>query len=518
MEDQNLTIIDIDNEFNHNNKNSCGNGISIFSDEWEKRKEQCIGFYTASCGQFKRRIFARRCQIEKIDESIACDFIEKYHIQGKNKLGLVYFGIFFKEELLGVISLGRHHRKNNNKTLNQIVLDRMCFKHEVQVIGGASRLFNECKKWAKEQKYDRILSFSNNRLTCGEIYTILGFKVVYQTKRDHSYYHKYKKIRVSKQSQKKSTSNCPEGLTEREWAGIRGFVRIWEKGKKTWAYHITPPDPTKIEEKSKRCAEQHANGVFKHSHIRGNYKSAKNQCEVYYGSSYELRCIYQLENNPEVSSYRRMNAIKTDHNSWRNPDLFVNINGEEWIFEVKPKKTLIYQDVIDQIYDSTEYCKKNNIKFRIWTEDDADMNEKQIIIWAKNIIAEETGNFIPLIRYKENHCRHSKKYYHEKVKTNRKVFMCDFCKEIHDIMTYSYNLNIKKNGKYLCPIENGKNIGSRPKAPIEPPTENKCKECKETKPIDQFRKDSSRKHGYKSYCLDCARKIANQRYQNKKKK
>ena len=46
--------------------------------------------------------------------------------------------------------------------------------------------------------------------------------------------------RLSKQSQKKSSSNCPENLTEFQWAEMRGLKKIWDFGKKRWVYTINP--------------------------------------------------------------------------------------------------------------------------------------------------------------------------------------------------------------------------------------------------------------------------------------
>jgi hypothetical protein len=101
--------------------------LTIFSDEWEGREKQCKGHIKSIIGVCERKLFARKCVVKEIDSSSANSFIEENHIQGRNKLGVVFFGIFFQEELVGVMSFGRHNRQCDN-----LVLDRLCFKDGVQ--------------------------------------------------------------------------------------------------------------------------------------------------------------------------------------------------------------------------------------------------------------------------------------------------------------------------------------------------------------------------------------------------
>jgi hypothetical protein len=106
------------------------------------------------------------------------------------------------------------------------------------VVGGSTKLFNEFKKWAKNQGYDRILSWSDNRWTQGNIYNVLGFTLTKEYGPDYFYYDANKKIYKSKQSQKKSNTNCPKEITERDWCYNNNLFRIWDCGKKLWQYNL----------------------------------------------------------------------------------------------------------------------------------------------------------------------------------------------------------------------------------------------------------------------------------------
>lgn len=208
--------------------------LTIFSDEWLTKLPQCQSHIKALLGVVEKKIYARKCIVKNIDAKEGRAFFAKYHIQGKNNLGIVFFGIYHEEELCGVISLGRHSRQYTS-----IVLDRLCFKAGVQILGGASKLFSRCVEWAKNNDHKEIISFSDNRWSVGKVYESLKFSLDKEYRPDYSYVKIDKATeRISKQSQKKQTVNCPEGLTEFQWAHERGLARIWDCGKKRWIFKI----------------------------------------------------------------------------------------------------------------------------------------------------------------------------------------------------------------------------------------------------------------------------------------
>jgi hypothetical protein len=208
--------------------------ITIFSDEWIDRNFQCKSHIKSILGINDKRIYGRKCEVKEIEKKVGKDFFQEYHIQGKNRLGIAFYGLFHDQELVGAISLGRHNRQYNN-----LVLDRLCFKDGIQVAGGASKLFKRCIKWASDNNYNEILSFSDNRWSLGSVYNALKFKLDKDMRPDYSYVDiKKANKRISKQSQKKQNTNCPDGMTECEWAHSRGLARIWDCGKKRWIYEV----------------------------------------------------------------------------------------------------------------------------------------------------------------------------------------------------------------------------------------------------------------------------------------
>ena len=207
--------------------------MHIFEHKWIDRKDQYINFIKTILGENAEQVMARKCDIDYRKQK---DFINENHIQGYGLGTIVFFNLIYNNKILASITLSGHHRQNSDK--NSVILNRLCFKDGYNVPGGASKLFKYCKNWAIDRGYDRILSWSDNCWTEGNIYKILGFNLETEYGPDYFYYDTNTDSYRSKQSQKKSTTNCPDGMTEREWCIERGLYRIWDCGKKKWVIDL----------------------------------------------------------------------------------------------------------------------------------------------------------------------------------------------------------------------------------------------------------------------------------------
>jgi len=510
-------IVDLFDPANYNRRDWPDNGILFFSDEWHARRMQCNNLIIAARGESRRKLHARKCLVRVLDQSSAREFIDINHIQGPNRLAVVYFGLLHDDELVGVVSLGRHSRQISK---NRIVLDRLCFGTDICVRGGASKLFKACVEWAKTHHYDEIISFSDNRWTQGGVYSVLGFTLEKEYKPDYSYVDTNDPlVRLSKQSQKKSSAKCPKGMTEYDWAKVRGLERVWDRGKKRWVYCLHQ-EMSWREALSYRCAKQHATGTFKHSHIRGYFWSDINQSEVYYGSSYELRCLYLLERT--AKSFCRAGTFKDRDGKWRNPDIQATYqDGSVEIIEVKPMKRLREPEVTKQITETKHYSKENGFNFKVWTERDSSLaGEKEIIQWAKKYIAETNGDVQWLEKQKENNRKRAKRHYQNRIAVDKVEVVCEYCGTTHTPLRKTYEKNVTRNGRYICGREGGHIAGKNPSPnkgnPHAKDGKKMCARCNQILEFDQFGKDKSRADGLASRCKKCRRKEANEKYQSKK--
>jgi hypothetical protein len=210
--------------------------ITIFEDEWEHKQDICKSILLHKTGKSKERIFAKHCCIKEVTREDCNNFCLENHLLGKSRFSLIRFGLYFNDKLVGIVSLGSHHRQNKKE--KELVLDRLCFAKNVNIVGGASKLFKQSIKWCKENNINSLISWSDNRWSDGKIYLTLGFVLDKELPPDYSYVDLKTKQRKSKQSQKKNKAARESGLTEKEWCLHNGLARIWDCGKKRWKYNV----------------------------------------------------------------------------------------------------------------------------------------------------------------------------------------------------------------------------------------------------------------------------------------
>lgn len=203
----------------------------IFEYQWDNRKNQILNFIKTILNLNSINIYARKCDI---DESVSDTFIENNHIQGCNKKNIKYFNLIHNKEIVASMTASKHHRQNSDS--KSIILSRLCFKDNCNIVGGSSKLFKYFKQWAKSEGYDRIISWSDNCWTEGNIYKILDFKLEKEYPPDYFYFNNKNHKVYSKQSQKKNLTKCPKEIKEKDWNEQRGYYRIWNCGKKKWVY------------------------------------------------------------------------------------------------------------------------------------------------------------------------------------------------------------------------------------------------------------------------------------------
>lgn len=150
--------------------------ITMFDYEWKNSNDKVKSFLMSAMGANKTKVYARKCSVEVVDTQIANEFLNRNHLQGASPVSDVFWGLMYQNELIAVMSAGRHpHRPN--KDSSETYLTRLAFKSGVTVVGGASKLFAAYKQWATEKGYEAIVSWSDNRWSAGGVYKALGFEL-----------------------------------------------------------------------------------------------------------------------------------------------------------------------------------------------------------------------------------------------------------------------------------------------------------------------------------------------------
>lgn len=226
--------------YHYNKYNKCREAgvrlMTIFSDEWLKKQDQVKNFLRAVVGK-NQRVFARKCTAEILDRKTGKTFMEQHHIQGQKRAAAIYFGLQCDDQLVGAMSLNRHHRQGND--VKRVVLDRLAFADGISVVGGASKLLKLAKGWCVTNDFSQIVSWSDNRWSCGGVYEKMGFVLETELVPDYAYVRiANPRERISKQQMTKKKIGCPSDMTEHEHALQLGFARIWDCGKRRYVFSI----------------------------------------------------------------------------------------------------------------------------------------------------------------------------------------------------------------------------------------------------------------------------------------
>lgn len=202
--------------------------IHLFEDEWLERRE-IVESMLLNILNKSERIYARNCVFSEIhNKKEVMDFLNKNHLQGRPNSYKYAFGLYYNNELVEVMTYGIHHRSSEKS----LVLNRMCTKINTSVVGGSSKLFKHSSRILKKHGHDKIVTWSDNRWSEGDVYNKMGFVVDKELPIDY-YYVKSQK-RYNKQKFQKKKIGCPDDITEYEYMKSLGFNRIWDCGKKRW--------------------------------------------------------------------------------------------------------------------------------------------------------------------------------------------------------------------------------------------------------------------------------------------
>lgn len=185
--------------------------IHIWEDDWNNRKEILKSQIKNWIGKSDRKIWARNCQIKEIklvDEYRV--FLNENHIQEYTS-STIKIGLYYNNELISLMTFDKFEGRKKMKQ-SEWNLSRFCNKINTSVVGGASKLLNYfIENWSPS----RLISFSDNSWSNGDLYNKLGFNLISKSYPNYSYIIDRK--RSNKQKWKKSNlikMGFPKELSE----------------------------------------------------------------------------------------------------------------------------------------------------------------------------------------------------------------------------------------------------------------------------------------------------------------
>lgn len=211
--------------------------ITIWEDQIRRTPEIVESVILSKFGIYKERIGARKCTIRTISGTLCNQFLDKNHIQGATRAS-VHYGLFYKEELIGVMCFGKTNALSGSGKEEAWDLRRFCTKVHTQVIGAAQRMLQH---FIRDYNPKKIVSWSSCDISDGDVYKKLGFERDPNITSAYWYIHKTKWIRYHRSSfqlRALKRMGLYDGRTEAEIMKDQPYFKIYDCGHIKWTMDI----------------------------------------------------------------------------------------------------------------------------------------------------------------------------------------------------------------------------------------------------------------------------------------
>jgi hypothetical protein len=220
--------------------------IHVFQDDWVNNQEIIKSIIRSRLKLISSKIPANKCNVRVIEKDQITPFLKDNHLDYP-LLGSHHFGLYFKDELVYVISLGTPQR---NKKY-QLQLYRSCGKINTIVMGGFSKII---KQAIKTLNIKSLISYVDRSLFVGDAYKD-DWRMIKTIRPDYQYvdlleekrYHKSNFKREGIQAkfpefyqkhQSKTEKVMMFIMTVSEKSKRKRFDRIWTCGLLVFEYKI----------------------------------------------------------------------------------------------------------------------------------------------------------------------------------------------------------------------------------------------------------------------------------------
>jgi hypothetical protein len=202
--------------------------IQVFEDEFLKHKDIVFSklSHILGCDRGLLKVMARKCVVKEIRKSVAEEFLNVYHIQGYAS-ATVYLGCFYKEKLIGVMTLLNDGNGSWNLTRFASDTNLVC-----QGVGG--KLF---KYFLRNYNPTEVKTFLDRRWehnVDNNVYIKMGFVVDKYEAPDYMYTDGHGGDREHKFGFRKQVLNrkygLPLSMTENEMVKELGYFKVWNCG------------------------------------------------------------------------------------------------------------------------------------------------------------------------------------------------------------------------------------------------------------------------------------------------
>lgn len=205
--------------------------LTIFEDEWVDHSDIVLSTirYRTNHQPNHSVTYARKTKCVSVSTDKKREFLNKYHIQGDGR-GSVWYGLIDgSNNLVAVVGLVR--------VSGEWMLNRYCTSGVV--VGGFTKLLSH---FSKNNDWDVIYTFADNRWSVGDLYLKTGFAKVSDVKPDYQYVKngvRHHKFGFRRNHLPVKLDVYDETLSERENCKMNNYFQIWDCGKTKFAYTNT---------------------------------------------------------------------------------------------------------------------------------------------------------------------------------------------------------------------------------------------------------------------------------------
>jgi len=198
--------------------------LAFFGDEWQKKKNIVKSIIKNKIGAIDNKIYARKTDFIEITNKEAKEFLEANHLEGYAKCSKA-FGLKYQDKLVMCVTFRKTFRGEHELARMATLIDHV-------VVGGASKLLNKAPK--------PLVTYSNNRLSNGNVYIKLGFKEITETFQP-SYFYTDAKIRIFRSNCMKikdlpgnEREQAKNGAFAKHFGHSKPVYRIYDYGHRKW--------------------------------------------------------------------------------------------------------------------------------------------------------------------------------------------------------------------------------------------------------------------------------------------
>ncbi len=221
-----------DKNYHINKTNLCNNKgvklIHVFDSEWLNKQDIICSIIRNKLNLSSTKIYARKCEIKKVKNIDAQEFLFNNHIQGV--IFGNHYGLYFNNELVSLLSMGK---SRYNKNYDFEIL-RFCSKLNTNVIGGFSKLL----KYFINNNPGTIITYADLRYGTGDVYLKSNFTYSHISSPNYYYTtdfmslesrHKFQKHKLNK-----ILTTFDNNLSEYQNMLLNNYDRIWDCGNNVY--------------------------------------------------------------------------------------------------------------------------------------------------------------------------------------------------------------------------------------------------------------------------------------------